>query len=123
MLGVPPFLLANSDPTFSNSETFNRLFVQYSLRTWCKRIEGEINSKLFRRAEMGRFFVRFNLDSLLRGDTNSRARYYQTMFNVRALSPNDIRALENMNPYEGGEEYGLPLASNTKELVSNEQEL
>jgi len=30
------------------------------------------------------------------------------------MSPNEIRIKENMNPYEGGDSYELPLASNIK---------
>jgi hypothetical protein len=36
------------------------------------------------------------------------------MRNVLAMSPNEIRIKENMNPYAGGDSYELPLASNIK---------
>jgi hypothetical protein len=36
------------------------------------------------------------------------------MRNVLAMSPNEIRIKENMNPYSGGDSYELPLASNIK---------
>jgi hypothetical protein len=42
------------------------------------------------------------------------------MRNVLAMSPNEIRIKENMNPYEGGDSYELPLASNIKIEPSNE---
>lgn len=51
----------------------------------------------------------------MRGDTMSRAAYYRELYNIRAISPNEIRALENMNPYDGGDVYGMPLASNSTE--------
>lgn len=116
ILGVPLPLLASSDGTpMNNLEVLNRLFVQYTLRAWCKRFESEFNSKLFTEREAGRVFVRFNLDGMLRGDTQSRAEYYTALYNIRAISPNEVRALENMNPYEGGDAYGMPLASNSSE--------
>lgn len=114
--GVPLPLLNSGDKTpLNNLEVLNRLFVQYTLRAWCKRIESEFNSKLFSFAQVGTTFVRFNLDGLLRGDTQSRANYYKELYNIRAISPNEIRALENMNPYDGGDVYGMPLASNSTE--------
>ena len=123
ILGVPLPLLAASDGTpLNNLEVLNRLFVQYTLRAWCKRFESEFNSKLFGFNETGITFVRFNLDGLLRGDTQSRAQYYTALYNIRAISPNEIRALENMNPYEGGDEYGMPLASNSTEGGAAPQE-
>jgi HK97 family phage portal protein len=116
--GVPLPLLSAGDKTpLNNLEVLNRLFVQYTLRAWCKRIESEFNSKLFSINQVGTTFVRFNLDGLLRGDTQSRANYYKELYNIRAISPNEIRALENMNPYDGGDQFGLPLASNSTEPV------
>jgi hypothetical protein len=35
------------------------------------------------------------------------------------MSPNEIRIKENMNPYEGGDSYELPLASNIKTETSS----
>lgn len=114
--GVPLPLLNSGDKTpLNNLEVLNRLFVQYTLRAWCKRIESEFNSKLFSFNQVGTTFVRFNLDGLMRGDTMSRAAYYRELYNIRAISPNEIRALENMNPYDGGDVYGMPLASNSTE--------
>ena len=113
--GVNSILLANNEgATFSNVTEVNRAFVQYTLRAWCKRIENEVNSKAFGENKEGRF-IRFNLDSLLRGDSEARSKLYLAMYNTRALSPNEIRKLENMNGYDGGDQYGLPLASNVKE--------
>ena len=37
------------------------------------------------------------------------------------MSPNEIRALENMNSYEGGDAYDLPLASNIKPQEPQQQ--
>ena len=105
--GVPVTLLGQSE-TFNNAELLNRIFVQYTLRSWTKRIESEFNSKLFPRDQWGKTFVKFDLDGLLQGDTDSRARLYQTMYNIRALNPNEIRKKEGLNGYEGGDEYGMP---------------
>ena len=112
--GVPVTLLGQTE-TFNNSELLNRMFVQYTLRSWTKRIESEFNSKLFPRSQWGKTFVKFDLDGLLQGDTDSRARLYQTMYNIRALNPNEIRKKEGMNGYDGGDVYGMPLASNSTE--------
>ena len=118
--GVHPILLANLEKaTFSNVEELNRIFVQFTLRSWCKRIEAEFNSKLFSNSEQGRYFVRFNLDGLLRGDTKARTDYYKTMRLIGAMNPNEVRALENMNPYEGGNDYDKPLVSNQVKEQSN----
>lgn len=113
--GVHPILLGDlGRATFANVEELNRTLVQFTLRVFAKIIEDEVNSKAFSREERGTHFVRVNFEGLLRGDTKARADYYSKMYNIRALSPNEIRAFENQNPYDGGDEYGQPLASNAK---------
>lgn len=123
--GVPEDMLSSTGgktSTYASAEQRNKQFVTYTLRGWCKRLEAELNSKLFAPANMGKIFVRFNLDGLLRADTKTRGAFYQTMYNIRALNPNEIRAMENRNPYEGGDEYGLPFASNAKEGINKEKQ-
>ena len=115
MTGVDALLLNSLDgTTFNNMEEAGRKFVQFTLRPLLKLIEDEINSKAFTREERRSYFVRFNVDGLLRGDTKSRGAFYQIMRNISAMSPNEVRALEGMDPYEGGDRYDLPLASNVK---------
>ena len=115
MTGVDALLLNSLDgTTFNNMEEAGRKFVQFTLRPLLKLMEDEINSKAFTREERRRYFVRFNVDGLLRGDTKSRGAFYQIMRNISAMSPNEVRQLEGLNPYEGGDRYDLPLASNVK---------
>lgn len=124
MTGVHPILLGAMDSaTFSNVEELNRVFVQFTLRSYIKIIEDEFNTKAISARERGRLRVRFNTAGLLRGDTSARADFYMKMRTVQAMSPNEIRALENMNSYEGGDQYDLPLASNIKpeQNTTNEQ--
>lgn len=113
--GVPGILLEDMDKaTFGNMEQLSQMFVNYTIMPLCETIEAEFNRKIFFEAEKGKYITRFNLDGLLRGDIAARSSYYTTMRNVLAISPNEIRIKENMNPYEGGDSYELPLASNIK---------
>ena len=38
---------------------------------------------------------------------------------TEAKVPNEIRNLEGFNPYEGGDKFGMPLASNSKEVTND----
>lgn len=108
--GVPVFLLANNDrSTFNNIEHLDRTFVNYTLGPLARAIEAEFNVKLFGPIERKSTYVQFDLRQLLRGDRKGQAEWYQTMFNVGSMSPNDIRRAENMNPYEGGDKYFVQL--------------
>jgi hypothetical protein len=43
-------------------------------------------------------YVEHDLKSLLRGDVQARANAYRVLAECGAMSPNDIRARENMAP-------------------------
>ena len=108
--GVPVFLLANNErSTFNNIEHLDRTFVNYTLGPIARLIEAEFNMKLFTRAQRRKAYVQFDIRQLLRGDREGMAKWYTTMFQVGAMSPNDIRRSENLNPYEGGDEYFVQL--------------
>lgn len=120
--GVPVFLLNNLErATFSNIEHLDRTFVQYCLRMHCKRLESEFSTKLFPRSQWGKKYIKFNLEGLLRGDTESRAKFYTSMFQIGAMSPNDIRKKENENPYEDGDKYYVPLNMATPDMIAQNQ--
>ena len=75
-----------------------------------------MNSKLFSDREMGRIEVRFDLSGLMQGDLQAQASFFREMYNIRVFNPNEIRQQLGKNPYEGGDRYGMPLASNSTEV-------
>ncbi len=108
---IPLHLLQHLDrATNNNIEQQSIDYVVNTLRPWIKRHEQEYNRKLFtsRERQQG-YFVRFNMEGLLRGDSKARSEYYSKMFNIGALSQNEIRNLEKMNPIEGGDTHYTPV--------------
>jgi len=107
---VPLHLLQHLDrATNNNIEQQSIDFVVHTIRPWVKRWEGELNRKLLSTDERQSYKIRFNIDSLLRGDMKSRAFYYNVMTNVGAMNRNEVRKLENMNAAEGLDEFTLPM--------------
>ena len=106
---VPPHMLADLEKSsFSNIEQQSLEFVKYTLDPWVIRWEMAIQKALFLPSEKKQYFVKFNLDGLLRGDYQSRMSGYATGRQNGWLSSNDIRELENMNPIPpelGGDLY------------------
>lgn len=106
---VPPHLVASLDKaTFSNIEHQSISFVVHTIRPWLVRIEQSINKALFSESEKEKYFVSFIVEGLLRGDYSSRMQGYAIGIQNGFMSPNDVRALENMNPIpeeEGGNSY------------------
>tara|TARA_R110000824_G_scaffold161138_1_gene336339 strand:+ start:2149 stop:3648 length:1500 start_codon:yes stop_codon:yes gene_type:complete len=118
--GIPPHMLASMEAaTFSNIEHQGIEFVTYSLRPWLVRWEQEIKRKLFL---TDTFFSEFLVDGLLRGDAKTRYDGYKVARETGWLSVNEIRALENLNPVDGGDQYIQPLNMGTIEDAPVEEE-
>jgi HK97 family phage portal protein len=108
--GVPPHMIADLERgTFSNIEQQGIEFVTHTVRPLVIRWEHVLNWELFSETDRGRYYAKFLLTGLMRGDSAARGTYYQTMWNVGALSINDIREFEDLNPVEGGDQRFVPL--------------
>ena len=91
--------------TYSNVEQQSLNFVIYSLTPWLVRWEQALNKSLFLPIERNQYFVKFNVDGLLRGDYQSRVEGYSKLIQNGVMSINDVRELEDLNPIsdeEGG---------------------
>lgn len=103
---IPPSKLGNGKGSYSNLEQDNLSFLQETLRPWLIRWEQEINFKLIN--SMDRMYAEHNQDALMRGDSQGRASFYAQALNWGWLSRNDVRQMENLPPFEGGESYMIP---------------
>ena len=109
---VPPHLIMDLErATFSNVEHQDISFVKYSLRPYLVCIEQEMKRSLFTGLDRQQYFAEFNVDGLLRGDAESRARAMDIMMRNGVINADEWRALENMNPQpdELGKTYYVPL--------------
>lgn len=109
---VLPIVIGEADKTatYASSEQMFLAHAVHTMSPWYRRIEDRLNLQLLTQPERDAgFYFKFNLNALLRGSHADRAGYYNTMRNIGALSANEIRALEEMNPYEGGDQYLRPL--------------
>ena len=107
---IPPHMLAElSHATFSNIEQQNIFFGEYSLRPICKRIEKQLELKLFNDKERGDYHVKFDLNGLMRGDAQARAVFYEKGINAGWMTPNEAREFEGMKRLEGLDEPRIPL--------------
>lgn len=87
----------------SGLEQLDRGFVAHTLSTWVAPWESEINEKLFSDQERTQGYrVRFNFDSLLRGDSAARAAYYTAALSAETgwLTRNEVRELEDYDPLD-----------------------
>ena len=106
---VPPHMVGDLEKSsFSNIEQQSLEFVKYTLNPWVCRWEQALQRALLDDDEKGKYFFRFNVEGLLRGDYQSRMNGYATARQNGWMSANDIRELENLDriPAElGGDLY------------------
>jgi len=100
---VPPHKIGDLErATFTNIEHQSMEYVQDCLMSYLVRWEQAMNYSLLTEREQGKYYFEFLVDGLLRGDIASRYTAYQTAINDGIMSPNEVRAKENMNPRGDG---------------------
>jgi HK97 family phage portal protein len=103
---MPPHKIQDlSRATFSNIESQAIQYVSDTLRPWLVRWEQQINKDLLMPRDRGRIFCEHLMDALLRGETLSRFQAYQLGLQNGVYSANDVRAMENLNPFDGGDTF------------------
>lgn len=106
---IPPHMVGDLDKSsFSNIEQQSLEFVKYTLDPWVIRWEQSLQRSLLLSGEKGKYFIKLNVDGLLRGDYQSRMNGYAVGRQNGWFSANDIREMENMNPIpdeQGGNLY------------------
>lgn len=106
---IPPHMIGDLDKSsFNNIEQQSMEFVKYTLDPWVVRWEQAMQRSLLLPEEKKRYFLRFNVNGLMRGDYESRMTGYSIGRQNGWLSANDIREMEDMNPVpaeEGGDLY------------------
>jgi HK97 family phage portal protein len=97
--------------TWTNAEQSDLLFAKHTVMPIVRVMEQECNMKLFSEREKKNTYIKFNLNGLLRGDTQARAAFYTAMRNIGGMNGNEIREREDMNHYEGGDIFTIQSAN------------
>jgi len=130
--GVPLHMLFETEKSTSwgsGLEQFTLGFIIFTLQPWIIRIEQEFQRKLLR-GSMGQrkpLQIKFNLDSLLRGDSKARSALYTAGIQYGFKTPNECRALENDPPMPGGDQLFIqsslvPLKNAGKEITQKDSD-
>ena len=107
--------------TYTNSEQADLWLSKYTATPIARNTEGVIRRKLFLPTERATYYAKFNVNALMRGDFATRTAGYSILINAGVMNPNEARAFEDWNPYEGGDEFRVPL--NTEPAGSEGNEL
>lgn len=105
---IPQHLINGSggdSQTYQNIESAGINFVRHTLLPWMRRIEDAISDLMPDGTR-----VRFNPDEFMRADLRTRVTAQATQIQSGTLSPNEARAIEGREPYDGGDAFVLALA-------------
>lgn len=107
IFGVPPAMVGYGDKS-SNWGTGKEAdvlgFVKFTLRRRIKRVEQALQKQLLTAKDRADgVTISFNLDALLRADTESRFNSYEKGIRMGIYTRNEVRALENLPPVDGGD--------------------
>ena len=101
---VPPHMIMDFDgATFSNIEQKSLEYVTYSLMPWLVKWEQAIYKDLISTLDKKKFYVKFSVDALLRGDFQTRMNGYHLMIQDGIFNADEVRELEDMNPQPDGQ--------------------
>ena len=110
MFRVPPHkIMRLGDAHYSNIENQNQEYIDNALLPPIRQTEDLIPEKLLFPEDRDVIRIRWNFDELLRGDKKSRVDAGVAGVNSGLVSANEWRLSEGMNPYQGGDEYRVPL--------------
>jgi HK97 family phage portal protein len=106
---VPPHKIGDLERSTNNNIEHQELeFYQGGLVPYLTRIEARVRFSLLKPSDRAHYFAKFMVNGLLRADMASRSRWYDSMVRNGAMSPNEIREFEDMNPRDGGDIYLTP---------------
>lgn len=114
IFGVPPHMLGSQEPGASSYNSVEQRaleFRQYSVLSLVRRIE-DPHSRLLPPGQS----LRLNLEGLARADLKTRFDAYSVGVG-KFLAVNEVRALEDLPPIDGGDDLGTPAPAVTPEAA------
>lgn len=101
IFGVPPHLIGETEKTasYASVEQFNIMYAVHCISPRLTLWEQAIQRDLITSAK---FFAKFDMAALLRGDTASRYAAYAQALGLGFMCQDEVRAFEGLNPIPGG---------------------
>lgn len=109
---MPPHMIGALERATNNNVEQQAIdFVVHTMRPWFVRFEQALARDLLTEQEQEEYYFEFLVDGLLRGDSTARGEFYTKLFNIGAMSQDEIRAAENRDPLPDGQgqKFYVPL--------------
>ncbi len=84
--------------SYASVEEYNLDHARDTLQPWIERWEQDLDLQVL----PSDLYVKFSLNALLRGNTAARTAYYREMAGIKAITPNEVREYEDLDPVPWG---------------------
>jgi HK97 family phage portal protein len=121
--GVSPVMVGHMDKSTAwgtGLEQMNLWFLTYGLRPWLRAIEQEITRSILTPAQRILYYAEFNVDGLLRTDSEKRAIMMKTLVDAGINTPNEMRAKNNDGPLDGGDQLTMAAGRMPLEMLGQQ---
>ena len=105
----PQKLFDYTHSSYNTLEATNLSFLTDTLQPMMCKIEMEFERKLFPTAEHTNREIKFDVSALLRTDKAGLANYYRTLWNLGAMTTNEVRKAEGLPKIENGDSAFVPV--------------
>jgi hypothetical protein len=129
LLGMPPILLGHSSAGQTmwgtGVESIIQAWYTLGLRALLTRIEKCVQFRVIKRADQGKYYFKFNVGGLLRGDSQTQALIASTLAQNGLRSRDELRALDDFGkiPGGGGEHFTAQTNLATLDRIANPPEV
>lgn len=109
---VSPVMVMSNAMTqaYASIEQLFLAHVVHTLMPWYERFQQSAAMNLLTEAEKrDGYSIKLKEQGLLRGALRDQAEYWQRLAGIGVLSPNEIREMNDLNPYPGGDEWRVAL--------------
>lgn len=123
----PHFLAEQQGGGYNSLEMLDQEFLTHTLTPWLVKFEQEYKRKLFsEREKVFGYYVEHTLDAIMRASAKDRAEYFSKALGASStpawMTQNEIRALNNLKPIEGGDTLSKPLNTTTTSTPTGSQQ-
>ena len=126
MFGVQPIMVYHylNATTYASVEQMFLSHIVHTMTPWYRLIESSANKFLLTQSEFKKgYYFKFFEQGMLRGDMTAMSNWFKSNIEHGIMSPNDCRELMDMNPYDGGDIYIVPLNMTTPTQLEESGEL
>jgi HK97 family phage portal protein len=111
-LGVMPIMVYSSDKTqaYASVEAMFQAHFVHTMGPLYTSIEQSAMCNLLTEQELDEgYYIRFTVNALMHATAKDKADYLNKMWSMGARSPNEIREMDELDPYEGGDTFRVPM--------------